>query len=58
MQTDHWKEYWQEYWTRLKVNVPVETVARAVGGVDKEYSDVECLLMESSDIVYTETYMS
>ena len=38
----------------MKADAPAEAVAGAAGGVDEEDCEVECLPMESSDIVYEE----
>jgi hypothetical protein len=38
----------------LKVDAPAEAVAGAAGGVGEGDYEVECLPMESSDIVYEE----
>jgi hypothetical protein len=54
IKVDHWEKSWQEYWARLKADAPAEAVAGAAGGVDEEDCEVECLPMESSDIVYEE----
>jgi hypothetical protein len=54
IKVDRWEKSWQEYWTRLKADAPAEAVAVAGGGVGEGDFEVECLPMESSDIVYTE----